>query len=354
MLTMHPNMKAGPTMIRGNTDLPYLNQALLAHRATHIVYRKGPCHKVQLVVPSAPRPSPQSAAIQTLGLGGRRSKTTSNLRAAYRQIESGDTEAGSEAETAEVAETGHIGHKISSHVDLGEERYLQSQGQKIYEEVRPRDRGVRATELGDRVGKDALCENDEGKDVASIIVRTHRALCATEFENSGNVDDGDNGGLDLEANTRWSNSDEELTSVDDNTASNTGEHSKRNSSRISQGDSGFFGQEPPEEEDWMLEMIPNSMETGQSRLVAGASHGEEEEEEGRDIQMMVRNKYHTYHTLLRKSIHPFRPSGIRVSKTELTQRLRVFGQMRLGLLPANPGRSMAKILKKKKTDLRPR
>ena len=349
MLTMHPTMNAGPTMIRGNTDLPYLNQALLAHRATHIVYRKGPCHKVQLVVPSAPRPSPQSAAVQTLGLSGRRSNTSSNLRAAYRQIESDDTEAGSEAKTAEVAETGHIRHKNSSH-DHGEERYLQSQGQVIYEEVRPRDRGVRAKELDDRLGKDTLGENDEGKDVAPIIVRTHRALCATEFENSGNADDGDNGGLDLEANTRWSNSNEELTSVDDNTASNRGEHSKRNSSRMSQGDSGFFGQEPPEEEDWMLEMIPNSMEMGQARLVAGASHGEE----GRDIQMMVRNKYHTYHTLLRKSIHPFRPSGIRVSKTELTQRLRVFRQMRLRLLPENPGRSMARILKKKKTDLRPR
>ncbi|CAF9906912.1 hypothetical protein IMSHALPRED_005390 [Imshaugia aleurites] len=354
-------MNASLIMFRGNADLPYVNEVRMAHQARNLVYRMGPCHKVQLVVPSAPHPSPQSAVVQTLGLAGRRSSASSNLRAAYSRIERGETEAGPQAAKAEDAKTGHVRNQKSRRIDQGQEWYLERELGVSYEKDRPRDRGL-AAGLDDSQIEDTLVENDDGRNVAPLVVGTHRALYSADFEDSGDeeslCDDDDIRGSELEANTGWLNrnqgvdisQEQQLTTIQLRIQENMLRDIARQAfkaRRDSNADLSFFGKEAPGEEDWVLETILNLMELGQTMIDARAF----QEEEGRDIQVMVRN---SLSTLLRKARHPFRPSGISAANVQLTQCLDALRQMRLRLLQENPGRSIAEILKEKNIDLRPR
>ena len=117
------NITAGPIMMRNDTDLPYINQVLAAHRLRNIVYRKGPAHKVQIVIPSAPLLSPQCGVIQTLRSMTRRVNASLDLRAVYDRVDGGDTDGGSEDGEAE---TGQIVQLISDEVEHGEGLCLQS------------------------------------------------------------------------------------------------------------------------------------------------------------------------------------------------------------------------------------
>ena len=362
VVDMHPDINASPSMVRSDADIPYINDIPIAHRATTIRYRTGPAHRVQLVVPSLPPPSPQSAVIQTLRSTRPRSTVSSNLRAAFRQVQSTDREAGSEASKVENAENGHIWSQASSHVDHGEEWYSQSQVQISHEQDRPRDRGLRAADFDDSKSEDTVCENDSGKDVGPIVVRTHRALCAADFEESDDeealCEDGDIRGLDLEANTRWFNSTKELKTprghqltaiqlrIQENVLRDIVQEALQ-ARRNGEIDSSIFSNEAPEEEDGVLEMILELMEVGQSMIDAGAL----QEDEGGDVQMMLRNNLSTR---IRKATRPFRPSGIDITEAELTQCLEAFRQLRLKLLQEMAGMSMAEILEKRSLDLRPR
>ena len=105
-------------MMRNNTDLPYVNQVLAAHRIRDVVYRQGPARKVQMITPSAPFPSPQCVVIEALRPMPRRVNASLDLRAVYDRAEAEDTDAGSEAGDAE---TGRSGQRISDEVEHGEE-----------------------------------------------------------------------------------------------------------------------------------------------------------------------------------------------------------------------------------------
>ena len=344
-------------MIRSDADVPYINEVLTAHRATNIVYRTGPARKVQLVVPSARHPSPQSAVIRNLRRTRPCSNAHSNLRAAYGRVESSDTETGSED-----AETGRVGNHTSNHVEHGEDRYLQSQVRVSHDEDCPRDSGLRAADLDNENSDDTLCDNEEGKDVASTVVRTHRGLCAADFEDSEDedslCDDADIRGLDLQANICWSKRNHEssipqehrLTAmqlrIQEDVLRDIVQQALR--ARIDgRVDSAIFSTEVPEEEDWEIEMILEVMELGQSMIDAGALQSEE----AHDIQIMMQD---FFHSLMRTATHPFRPSGLRVLKVKLTQCLEAFRQMRLRLLRGNADMSMTEILRERSLDLTPR
>ena len=114
-------------MVKSDADLPYINQVLVAHGANNIVYRKGPARKVQVVIPSAPLPSPQSAVIRTLRPLLRRLNASLNLGARRGQGESGDSKVDWAATNAEDAKTGHTEDGISSDVEHGAERRFQCQ-----------------------------------------------------------------------------------------------------------------------------------------------------------------------------------------------------------------------------------
>ena len=322
-------------MIRNDTDLPYINDILMVHRATNIVYRRGPAHKAQLVVPSAPPPKPQSAVIRTVRPTRPSLGAALNLRVRYRGSESTDNEAG---------------------------WCLQRQHQFRHEGDRSGDRSRRATDFNDRASEDAPYENDNGKDVAPSGVRIHEGLCAADFDNSEDedflCDDSDIRGLNLKVETRWINCKGEpenppghrLTMIQlhiqENVLRDIVEQAlkARRNGRI---DSSVFSEETPEEEDEVLETILELMELGQSMIDAGAFQGEE----GGDIQMMVRNDFHT---LMRKATRPFRPTGIRIVKAELSSCLEAFRQLRLKLLQENAGMSITEILEERSLDLRPR
>lgn len=359
---MRQHVNAGTIMIRSDADLPYINQVLTAHPATKIAYRTGPAHTVQLIVPSAPLPSPQSAVVRTLRSTRLGLNASSNFCTLYRRVESTGTEAGSETTKAEDAEIGHDEIQTSSHVGHGEELYLQSQVRVGHEEDRPRDRGFRATDFDGSNNEDTLCDDEDDKDVAPIVVRTHRGLCAADFDNSDGedslCDDDDIRGLDLEAHPRCSRRNKELEIPEEHQLTTVQLRVQeivlrkiarqalkaRRDGRI---ESNIFSDEAPEEDDWVLEMILAAMGSGHNMTDAGQIEGEE----GLDIQMMVRNNFHT---LMRKATRRFRPSGISVAKTELTQCLAAFRQMRSKLLQENGGMSMAEILEEKSLDLRPR
>lgn len=332
--------------MRSDIDLPYINEVLIAYRARDFAYRAGPAHKVQLVV-NAPHPSPQSAIVRTLRPTLPRFNASPNLRIAYGWFESIDMGVFSEGT-----------NQTSSHFEHGEKRYLKRQARVSHEEDCPRNRSLPSADSNDRNSEDTLCKNDNGTDVGPIAARTHRALCAADFEDSDDEDslrdDGDIGGLDLEANTRWSkNNNKELEIAHEHqlTTMQLRIQEKvlkdivqqalkaRSNGRV---DSSFFSEEAPEEEDGVLEMILDLM-----RLEQEAVQGDE----GRDIQILVRNHLHT---LLRKATRPFRPSGISVGESELTQCLETFRQIRLKMLQENPGMSMAEILKEKSLVIRPR
>ena len=340
-------------MVRGDADVSYVNEILIAHRAKNMVYRKGPNHKVQVVVPSTRLPSPQCAVIQTFRPPIRRLDATLNIHATYGRVKSRVNEASSEATKARDAERGHTGNQTSRHVEQGEERLPRSQVRVSGGEDRPK-RSLLASDFDNG--------NGDNRDIGPIVVRSHRALCAADFEDSddeGSVrGDGDIRGLDLEASARWSDCNNELKSsqacplttaqlrIKENMLRGIAQRA-RNARTNGQVDCSIFSKEAPAEEDRVLEMILELMEVGQTMVDAGGFQSEE----GRDIEMMLRNNLHT---LMRKATHPFRPSGIRAMEVEQSQCLEVFGQMRLKLRQENGGISMSEILKERGLDLRPR
>ena len=350
---MRPHINAGPIMVRSDAELPYINQVLLAHRSTNIAYRAhmGPARRVQIIVPSAPLPSPQSAVIQTLQAPRLRSKASLDLRAAYLRAESEGTQSGSETTEAGDVETGHDENQNSSHVLFGEDQYLQKQVQVSNEEDSLEDKCVHAADFGGSISEDTLCENGDGED-ATPVVRTHRALCAADFEDSDDEDsfrpDDDVVGHDLEAHARWSRCEKELGMPQGRRLTTVQLHIQevvlrhivrqavkaRSDGRI---DSKIFSDKVPEYEDWILETVLAAMESGEYMVDAGYIEGEE----GHDIQMMLRDYLHI---LMRESTRPFRPSGASVRADPI---IKVFRQMRLQLLQENPGSSMAEILEEK-------
>ena len=356
---MHPKFNSGPIMIKSDADLPYINQVLMAHRATNMIYRAGPAHKVKLVVSSTRQPSSQSAAIRTLRRIRACSYACSNLRAAYGRLEDLATGPGSEATEAE--ETGHLGNQTSDHVENGEESYLQSQFRVSHEEDRPGNSGLHAADFDKRNTEDTRCENEKGKDIAPTAAWTPRGLCAADFDDSEDeslCDDADIRSLDLEANLRWSNYSHELGTPQEHHLTTIQLRIQENvlrdivqqalkARRNGRNDSSVFSKEAPGLEDWLMEVILEVMELGQSMVDTGTL----QREEGRDIQTMLQNNFQS---LMRKATHPFRPSGIRVMNVELTSCLEAFREMRLRLLRENSGMSMVEIVKERSLDFRPR
>lgn len=340
LFNMRTDVQTGPIMVKSNADPPCMNRVLIAHRATDIAYRKGPAHKVQVIIPSAPIPSPQSACIRTLRSTRLRPKFSSSLRAVYGCIESTHSEMGSADQ-----DTGHLRNCTSSHVEHEEEWYPQSRVRVSHGEDRVRDSGLRAADFNHGNSED----------------KSHRALCVADFEDSDDEDSlcGDDNirGLDLEANSRWSKCNKELevsqkhllTTMQLQIQENALREIVRQALKARRNDkvdASVFSKEAPEASDRALEIILDLMEFGQSMIDAGAFHGEE----GRDLQMMVRNNFQT---MMRKATRPFRPSGIISLKFELNQSLEAFRQKRLRLLWENAGISMAEILKEKGLDLGP-
>ena len=351
---MRHNTNAGPIMVRSDAEVPYINQVLLAHRSTNIAYRvcMGPARRVQLVVPSAPLPSPQSAVIQTLQPSGLRPKGSSDSCAAYLRAKSTGTQSGSETTEAGDVVTCHDENPASSHVLSAEDRDLQKQIQVINEEDRLEDRCVPSAHFGRSISEDTLCEKGDGENATPVVTRAHRALCAADFEDSDIEDsfrpNDDVVGRSLEAHAPWSSCEKEiempqgrrLTTVQLQIQEDVLRHIVRQAVKArSDGriDSKIFSDEAPEYEDWILETVLGAMESGEHMVDVGYIEGEE----GHDVQMMLR-KY--LHILLRESTRPFRPSGANVRADPI---LSVFRQIRLQLLQENPGIPMTEILQDK-------
>lgn len=344
-------------MIRGGGNLPYINGVLTAHRIKNLVYRAGPARKVQLVVPDAPPPSPQSAVIRILRPTIHRLNASLKVLAAKAWGKSEDTMAGLEATKAEDAEICHTVKQTSSHVEQREMTYLQIQLRVSHEEENSR-KTLRPTGSDDKNSEDELCEDD-----SPIIVRTHRALCAADFDDSDDEEEEEDGssdggvrGFNLEASTRWSDCNNRLKGAQGPQLTTTQLRIQENTLKeITQQalearengeiDCSIFGQPASEEEDWVLEMVLQLIEVGQTMMDAGELDGDE----GDDIQMMMRNNLET---LLRKATRPFRPSGIRAVEAELVQCLTAFRQMRVKLQEGNAGMSMADILTERRLDLK--
>ena len=330
MLDMRHHTKAGPIMVRSDAEISYINQVLLAHRPTNIAYRvcMGPARRAQLVVPSVPLPSPQRAVIQTLRSHRLRSKASSKSCTAYLRAESAGAQSESETKEAGEVETGHDEDPTSSHVLFGEDQYLQKQ---------------HTTDFGGSTSEDTLCGNGDAKDATPVSMRTHRALCAADFEDSDNEDsfhpDDDVVGRDLEAHTPWSSCERELempqgrrlTTVQLQIQKDVLRHIVRQAVKArSEGriDSKIFSDKAPEYEDCHIETVLEAIESGEYMVDAGYTEGEE----GHDIQMMLR-KY--FHILMRELTRPFRPSGASVRADPI---LSVFRQIRLLLLAAGESR----------------
>ena len=344
-------------MVRSDDEIPYINQVLLAHRSTNIAYRvrMGPARRVQLVVPSVPLPSPQSAVIQILQSPRLRSQASSDSCAAYLRAESAGTQSGPETTETGDVETGHDENPTSSHVIFGEDQYLQKQMQVNNEEDRLEDRCVHPAEFGDSISEDTLCENGNGEDPTPVVIRTHRALCAADFEDSDDEDsfrpDEDVVGHDLEAHTPWSSCEKEpgmpqgrrLTTVQLQIQEVVLRHIVRQVVKArsdGKNESKIFSDNAPEYEDRNLETVLGAMESGEYMVDAGYIEGEE----GHDVQMMLR-KY--FHSLMRELTRPFRPSGASVRADPI---LSSFRQIRLQLLQENPGTSMTEILEEECLD----
>ena len=346
-------------MVKSDADLPYINQVLVAHGAKNIVYRKGPARKVQVVIPSAPLPSPQSAVIRTIRPILRRLNASLNLCAGKGQGESGDLKAGSAGTKAEDAKTGHIEKRKPSNFEHGAERHSPNQMPVSHREQHYK-RTLCAANFCDRNRKDML-RNEDG----TIVVRTHRPLCAADFEDSDDeysfCEDGDIRafrGFNLEARVRWAHCNYQLKGRQGRQLSTLQLRIHANILReiahqaLKDREDGvnewdISSEERSEDGDWVLEMILELMDLAQVMVDAG----EFPSEEGGDIQMMVQNNLET---LIRKATRPFRPSGIRAVEVELFQCLEAFRQMRLDLLQRHPGMSMAEILNERSLDLRPR
>lgn len=349
---------AGPIMVRNDAEVPYINQVLLAHRSAKIAHRvcMGPARRVQLVVPSVPLPSSQSAVIQILQSPGLRSKAASDSCAAYLRAVSAGTQSGSETTEAGDVETGNGGNPASSRVLSGEDQCLQKQIQINNEEDRLENRCVHPAESGGSINEDTLCERGDGEDATPVVIRTHRALCAADFEDSDNEDsfrpDDDVVGHDLEAPTPWSRREKELgmpqgrrlttvqLQIQENVLRNIVQQAvkARSDGRI---DSKIFSDKAPEYEDRQIETVLGAMESEEYMVDAGYMEGEE----GHDVQMMLR-KY--FHILTRELTRPFRPSGASLGADPV---LSVFRQIRLQLLQENTGSSLTEILEKGSLDL---
>ena len=344
-------------MVRSDDEISYINQVFLAHRSTNIAYRvcMGPARRAQLVVPSFPLPSPQSAIIQTLQSPGLPSKASSDSCAAYLRAESAGTQSGSETTGAGDVETGHDENPTSSHVLFGENQYLQKQIQVNNEEDRLEDRCVHPADFRGSISEDTLCLYGDGEDATPVVIRTHRALCAADFEDSDDEDsfhpDDDIVGDDLEAHTPWSSYEKELempqgrrlTTVQLQIQEYVLRHIVRQAVKArSDGrlDSKIFSDKEPEYEDWMLETVLGAMVSGEYMVDAGYMEGEE----GHDIQMMLRK---WFHILMRELTRPFRPSGASVTADPI---LSVFRQIRLQLLHEYPGTSMTEVLEEECLD----
>ena len=340
VLNMRSDIKTGPIMMKSDADLPYINQVLIAHRARDIAYRMGPARKVQVVVPSSPTPRPQSACIRTLRSTRPRSNVSSNLRAAYGCVESLLCERRSEAE-----ETGRIGNYTSSRVEHGEEWYPQSQVRASHDEDGLKDSSLCAAKLHQSYSEDT----------------THKAFRVADYEDSDDEDslceDDDIRALDLEANNRPFNcnkkleipQEHQLTTMQLRIVENVLRETAQQALKARRNDktgARILSKEAPEGWDRLLEIILELLVLGQSMIDAGAF----QREEGLDIQMMARKKFHV---VVRKATRPFRPSGISVVKADLYRCLEIFRQERLRLLQENPGMSMVEILEKT-LDLRPR
>ena len=311
-------------MVKSDADLPYINQVLVAHGAKNIVYRKGPARKVQVVIPSAPLPSPQSAVIRTLRPLFRRLNAF-KLGVGKGQGESGDPQADSAATKAEDAKTGHIEKGISSNVEHGAERHFQCQMRVSYRHHRSR-KSLGAADLHEANREATVCGED-----STIVVRTHRPVYAADFEDSDDeesfCDDGDIGvfrGFDLVARVRWADCNNEpkrrrgrqVTTLQLRIFGKMlGEIAhraleERENEENGENESDISSEEMSEEGDWVLEMILELMDLPQVMMDAGEFQGEE----GSDIQMMVQNSLETW---IRKATRPFRPSGIRPVEAEL-------------------------------------
>ena len=345
-------------MIKSDADLPYINQVLVAHGAKNVVYRRGPARKVQVVTPSVPLPSPQSAVIRTFRPIFQRLNASLNLGARKGQCEKGDPKAGSAATKVEDAETGNIEKRKPSNFEHRVGSHSPRQMPVSHREHRSK-RTLYAAKSCDRDSEDIL-HNEDG----TIMARTHRPLRAADFEDSDDEDsfceDGDIRafrGFDLEARVRWAGSNElkslqgcQLTTLQLRICGSMLReiaHRALKDRENSENKWLFPSGETSEEGDWMLEMILELMELPQVMVDAG----EFQVEEGGDIEMMVQNNLET---LIRRSTRPFRPSGIRAVEVELFQCLEAFSQMRLELLQRHPGMSMAEILTERSLDLRPR
>ena len=346
-------------MVKSDADLPYINQVLVAHGANNIVYRKGPARKVQVVIPSAPLQSPQSAVIRTLRPLFRRLNASLTLGAGKGQGESRDSNADSAATNAGDAKTGPIEDGISSNIEHGTERHFQCQ-MRVSQGQHRSSKSLQAANLHNRNGAATLCGAD-----GTIVVRTHRPVYPTDFEDSDDdesfCDDGDIRafrGFDLEARVRWVDCNSELKSRQGRQMTKLRlriwgnmlreiAHRALEEREIGEDESDSSSEEMSEEGDWVLEAILELMDLAQVMVDAGEFQGEE----GEDIQMMVQNNLET---LIGKATHPFRPSGIRAGGMELFQCLGAFRQMRLELLQRHRGMSMVEILEERSLDLRPR
>lgn len=342
-------------MIRNGTDLPYINGVLIAHRIKNFVYRAGSARKVQLVVPNVPLPSPQSAVIQTFRPTIHRLNASLKVLAAKGWGKSGDTRAGLESTKAGDAEICHTGKRTSSHVEQGEKSYFESQVRVSHEEDHS-GKTLRPAGFDDKNSEIELCEDED-----PIIVRTHRALCAADFDDNDDEDVCSDDGtrrFSLEASTRWSSRNNrlkgtqrpQLTTIQLRIEEKILKEITQQAFKAREkGENGcsIISQPVSEEDDWVLEMVLQLIEVGQTMIDAGELQGEE----GDDIQMMMRNNLET---LLREATRPFRPSGIRAGEAELFQCLKAFRQMRLKLQEGNAGMSIAEILTERRLDLRPR
>ena len=198
-------------MVKSDTDLPYINQVLIAHGAKNIVYHRGPARKVQVVTPSAPLPSAQSAVIRTLRPVFRSLNESLNSGSRKGQGESGDLKAGSAATKAEDAKTGHLKYQNPSNFEHGAERHSQCQMRVNHGHHRSR-KTLQALNLYDGNGEATLCGGD-----GTIVVGTHRPFCAADFEDSEDeesfCDDGDIRvfrGFNLEARVRCADCNNEV------------------------------------------------------------------------------------------------------------------------------------------------
>ena len=340
-------------MVKSDADLPYINQVLVAHGANNIVYRKGPARKVQVIIPSAPLPSPQSAVIRTLRPLFRR------LNASLHLGHSGDSKADSAATNAGDVKTSHIEDGIPTNFEHGAERHFQCQMRVSHGQHRS-SKSLRAANFLNRNGGATLCGED-----STIVVRTHRPIYAADFEDSDDeescCDDGDVRafrGFDLEARVRWADCNSEPKSRQERQVTSLQlriygtmlreiAHRAVEDRENGENESESSREEMSEEGDWVLEMVLELMDLPQVMVDAG----EFQWEESGDIEMMVQNNLET---LIRKATRPFRPSGIRPVDVELFQCLGAFRQMRLELLQRHRGMSMAEILKERSLDLRPR